>query len=218
MNKITITCLLIVSISFASYSQVYKNLWEKEIKILDSIYSNNSTNGGILFTGSSSIKFWQSPSKDFSNPEIIKMGFGGSQIIDLIENFDKVILKYQPKKIVIYSGENDIELGNSAEIVFGDVCTLYGMIKAKLPTTEVYYISIKPSRNRWSKILEIKKANIMINEYLNSKANGHFIDIFSQMIDFDGLPKDDLFIEDCLHMTKDGYALWIKIIDPYLKD
>ncbi len=218
MNKVSLTYFLIFCISFSSYSQVYKNLWEKEINILDSINSINASREGILITGSSSIKFWQSPSKDFNNPEIIKMGFGGSQIIDLMENFDKVILKYRPEKIVIYSGDNDIELGNSAEIVFGDFCALYGMLKYKLPATEVYYISIKPSRNRWSKVLEIEKANNMINEYLNSKANGHFIDIFSQMIDFDGMPKDDLFIEDCLHMTKDGYALWIKIIEPYLKD
>lgn len=217
MKKIVLLQLFTIFAFFTSFSQQYNNVWVDEIKELDSI-NEGYTKGGILFTGSSSIKFWESPSKDFENSKIIKTGFGGSQIIDLIENFDEVIYKYEPKKIIIYSGDNDIESGKSAEIVFGDFCTLYGMIKVKLPETEVYYISIKPSKNRWSKVIEMRKANTMINEFLNSRSNGHFIDIFSPMIGLNGEPEDDWFIEDCLHMTKEGYELWTKIIGPYIKD
>ncbi len=179
---------------------------------------NLSLQEGILFTGSSSIRFWKDPAKDFNNPKILNRGFGGSQIIDLIENFDQVILKYHPKKIVIYSGDNDIKHGKSAKIVFGDFCTLYGMIKAKLPETEVYYISIKPSINRWSMIIEIKKTNTMINEFLNTKSNTFFVDIFSPMLGLDGKPRKKLFIEDGLHMTKEGYQLWTKILAQYISE
>ena len=90
------------------------------------------------------------------------------------------------------------------------------MIKAKLPNTKVYYIAIKPSLNRWSKVLEMKKANTMINEYLNTKSNGHFVDIFSPMISTEGKPYKKWFIEDGLHMTKEGYQLWTKILTPYI--
>jgi len=172
---------------------------------------------GILFAGSSSARMWKDPAEDFNNPKILNRGFGGSQIIDLIDNFDQVILKYHPQKIVIYSGDNDVETGKSAEIVFGDFCTLYGIIKAKLPNTEVYYLSIKPSLNRWAKVIEIKKANTMINEYLNSKLNASFVDIFSPMIDITGKPSEKWFMEDGLHMTDAGYQLWTKILTPYIK-
>ncbi len=208
----------ILFIAFNLNAQEYDNKWEAEINAFDKLNGESPAQGGILFTGSSSIRFWKTPAKDFNNSTILNRGFGGSQIIDLIEKFDQIIVQYHSKKIVIYSGDNDIEAGKSAEIVFGDFCTLYGMIKAKLPETKVYYIAIKPSLNRWTKVLEMKKANTMINEYLNTKLNGFFVDIFSPMICNDGKPCKKWFIEDGLHMTKEGYELWTKILTPYLKD
>lgn len=213
-NTIFIIFLFISTISFA---QVYENQWKDEINSFSVLDANNPLQNGILFTGSSSIRMWKNPAMDFNNPKILNRGFGGSQIIDLIENFDQVILKYNPKKIVIYSGDNDIQEGKSAEIVFGDFCTLYGMIKAKLPNAEVYYIAIKPSLNRWGKVIEMQKANTMINEYLNSKSNAFFVDVFSPMIDIIGKPSEKWFMEDGLHMTDEGYQLWTKILAPYIK-
>lgn len=206
--------LLISSISFA---QIVNKQWSEEINNFTFLDANKPMQNGILFTGSSSIRMWRDPAKDFNNPKILNRGFGGSQIIDLIENFDQVILKYHPQKIVIYSGDNDIQEGKSAEIVFGDFCVLYGMIKAKLPNTEVYYIAIKPSINRWSKVIEMHKANTMINEYLNTKSSAAFVDVFSPMIDTTGKPSKKWFMEDGLHMTDEGYQLWTKILAPYLK-
>ena len=205
-------------LSLNSFTQEYQNQWKVEINAFDKLNGDSPLQDGILFTGSSSIKFWKDPVKDFNNPNIINRGFGGSQIIDLIENFDQVILKYHPKKVVIYSGDNDVQFGKSAEIVFGDFCTLYGMIKAKLPNTKVYFIAIKPSLNRWAKVLEMKKTNTMINEYLNTKSNGTFVDIFSPMIGFEGKPEKKWFIKDGLHMTDEGYQLWTNILSPYINE
>lgn len=213
-KSILVLFLLASTISFA---QVYENQFKDEINNFAVLDGNNPLQECILFTGSSSIRMWKNPAQDFNNPKILNRGFGGSQIIDLIENFDQVILKYHPKKIVIYSGDNDVEAGKSAEIVFGDFCTLYGMIKAKLPNAEVYYIAIKPSLNRWNKVIEMQKVNTMIHEYLNTKSNATFVDIFSPMIDISGKPSEKWFMEDGLHMTDEGYQLWTKILAPYIK-
>ena len=210
--------ILLLFISSNIFAQVYQKIWQSEIDAFDKLNGANPLQDGILFTGSSSIRMWKDPAKDFNNPKILNRGFGGSQIIDLIENFDQVILKYHPQKIVIYSGDNDIQEGKSAEIVFGDFCTLYGMIKAKLPNARVYYIAIKPSLSRWAKVIEIQKANTMINEYLNAKSNAAFADIFSPMIDLNGKPSEKWFMEDGLHMTDEGYQLWTKILAPYIVD
>ena len=218
MKKLIKLTFLILFVSINSFAQEYQKIWQNEINAFDILNGDNPLQGGVLFTGSSSIKFWKNPAKDFKNPTILNRGFGGSQIIDLIENFDQVILKYHPKKIVIYSGDNDVQEGKSAEIVFGDFCTLYGMVKAKLPNTKIYYIAIKPSLNRWEKVLEMKKANTMINEYLNTKQNGFFVDIFSPMIGVQGKPLEKWFIEDGLHMTKKGYQLWTEILTPFINE
>ncbi|MBE0424350.1 MAG: hypothetical protein IBX66_10490 [Lutibacter sp.] len=210
--------ILFLFISITSFSQEYQKIWQSEIDAFDKLNGANPLQNGILFTGSSSIRMWKNPAKDFNNPKILNRGFGGSQIIDLIENFDQVILKYHPQKIVIYSGDNDIQEGKSAKIVFGDFCVLYGMIKAKLPNAKVYYIAIKPSLNRWNKVIEMQKANILINEFLNSKSNASFVDIFSPMIDINGKPSEKWFMEDGLHITDEGYQLWTKILAPYIVD
>ena len=200
------------------YSQEYENRWSEEIDAFEILNGESPMQEGILFTGSSSIRFWKDPVKDFNNDKILNRGFGGSQIIDLIENFDQIIFKYHPGKIVIYSGDNDVGKGKSAEIVYGDFCTLFGMIKAKLPDTEVVYIAIKPSISRWDKVLEMNKTNTMIHEFLNQQSNGTFVDIFSSMIGLDGKPIKALFIEDGLHMSEEGYQLWTKILMPYIND
>ncbi len=218
MNLKTLFFFFSLSIIFGVNAQEYDDKWKDEINAFDSLNGDSPAQGGILFTGSSSIRFWKDPAKNFNNSTILNRGFGGSQIIDLIEKFDQVILQYHPKKIVIYSGDNDVQVGKSAEIVFGDFCTLFGMIKAKLPETEVYYIAIKPSLNRWAKVLEMKKANTMINEYLNTQKNAAFVDVFSPMISIEGKPCKKWFVEDGLHMTKEGYELWTKILAPYIKD
>ena len=210
--------VFILSIFLASttIAQEYKNLWVESLDKFDQLNGESPMQEGILFTGSSSIRFWKNLAQDFNNPKILNRGFGGSQIIDLVENFDKIILQYHPKVIVIYSGDNDIQSGKSAEIVFGDFCMLYGMIKAKLPNTKMYYISIKPSISRWNKVLEMKKTNTMINEFLNKRSNGAYIDVFSQMIGDNGKPKEKLFISDGLHMNREGYDLWTRIISTCL--
>jgi lysophospholipase L1-like esterase len=42
------------------------------------------------------------------------------------------------------------------------------------------------------------------------------VDIYSPMIDEKGNPKEELFIADRLHMNEKGYAIWKKVIFPYL--
>ena len=215
MKKFSFLLLLVI---FQLNAQEYKNQWVKDFEKFDSINAKSPAQNGILFTGSSSIRFWENPAKDFNDSTILNRGFGGSEIIDLVENFDRIILQYHPQKIVIYSGDNDIEAGKSAEVVYGDFCMLFGMIKAKLPNTKVYYIAIKPSLNRWSKVLEMAKANNLIHEFLNTKQNGTFVDIFSPMIGVEGKPDKKLFREDGLHLSKEGYDLWVQILKPYLNE
>ena len=49
------------------------------------------------------------------------------------------------------------------------------------------------------------------------KRNLKFINVFDAMFNENGSLKD-IFAEDKLHMTTKGYAIWQKIIEPYLVD
>lgn len=212
---VLIACCLIPLIGVGQ-----SNPWQAEFDKFDQQDSKSppTENVTVLFTGSSSIRFWQDPQGDFNNNLILNRGFGGSQIQDLIDNFDRIIVRYKPATIVIYSGDNDIAADKSAEQVFGDFCQLYGMIKAIMPQTNVGYIAIKPSIARWGLALEMQKANNLINQYIKGRDDAWFVDVYSIMIGTDGKPKAELFIEDGLHMSPQGYALWTAAVQPYLKD
>ena len=212
-NIITICLMLLASIAQAQISP-----WQPEFDKFTELdkMQRPAEQDIILFTGSSSIRMWKDPQQDFDNPNILNRGFGGSQIQDLIDNFDRIVLKYNPAMIVIYSGDNDIAAGKSAEQVFGDFCVLYGMIRADLPHCKVIFIAIKPSLARWNIVLEMQKANNFINEYINGSKNAAFADIYSVMIGKDGKPKPEYFLADGLHMTDQGYDLWTAVLKRYL--
>lgn len=169
----------------------------------------------MLFTGSSSIRMWKSLHKDLGN-NALNRGFGGSTYTDLLKDIERVILRYNPKKVFIYSGDNDIASGKSAEEVFTDFRTVFYTIRGRLPNTAIYIISSKPSPSRKQLLPEIIKFNQYAKDFLAYQKNAAYIDIFTPMLDKNGQPRQELFLEDDLHMNKKGYALWTKAIKPHL--
>ena len=69
---------------------------------------NSFPNDAILFVGSSSIRMWKTH-KSFPEYKVVNRGFGGSHISDVIYFIDKVALKYSPKLIIFYAGDNRSE-------------------------------------------------------------------------------------------------------------
>ena len=56
----------------------------------------------------------------------------------------------------------------------------------------------------------------MIEKYLKTQKNAQFADVWKPMLGRDGKPMPDIFIEDNLHMNAKGYAIWQKVLQPYL--
>ncbi|MDX2443883.1 MAG: hypothetical protein QNK30_08790 [Bacteroidales bacterium] len=44
------------------------------------------------------------------------------------------------------------------------------------------------------------------------------MDIYSGMIDYNVLPRKELFIQDGLHMSGEGYSLLPKVLKPHLEE
>jgi lysophospholipase L1-like esterase len=172
----------------------------------------------IVFVGSSSFNFWKSMQQDFPEYPVINRGFGGSELVHAIMYANQIILPYKPKQVVIYSGENDLAVGNvPADSVLARFEKLFNIIRTKYPKVSILYVSIKPSPSRAQLMPEMVKANGMIRDFLKKKKETKFIDVYPLMLDAQGSPRKELFVEDMLHMNATGYAIWIKAIKPYLK-
>ena len=64
--------------------------------------------GAIVLTGSSSIARWNDQAAEALAPlTVIPRGFGGSVMNDVLHYLDRVALKYKPRAILIYEGDND---------------------------------------------------------------------------------------------------------------
>lgn len=172
----------------------------------------------ILLIGSSSFTKWQDVQSYFPGYVIVNRGFGGSTLLDVIRYADDIIFPYQPKQILIYCGENDLASSDAvtAEMVVDRFKVLYGIIRVKLPNTPVAFISLKPSPSRQHLMAKMEAVNKDVKKYLKDKPYTAFIDVYHAMLTKQGQPISNIFIEDNLHMNAQGYAIWKKIIEPYL--
>jgi lysophospholipase L1-like esterase len=172
----------------------------------------------ILFVGSSSFTKWTDVQHYFPAYTIINRGFGGSSLPDLIRYEKDVIIKYHPRQIVIYCGENDIAASDTvtAQLVLERFKKLFSDIRKNLPGVPVIYISMKPSPSRWHLHEKMMEGNKLIEDFLKKQKSTVFISIWKDMLGPDGKPNDDLFIADKLHMNAKGYVIWQQHLKHYL--
>lgn len=189
----------------------------RQFKKMDSVAFPKA--GQILFVGSSSFTMWRDVQDYFPQYPIINRGFGGSSITDLIRYAEDIILPYQPKQVVIYCGENDF--AGDEKLMPAQVAErfyqLFNIIRKKYKKVPIAYVSMKPSPSRTHLMPKFNVANVMIREFLKKKKRTAYIDVYHAMLNADGTPMKDIFLSDNLHMNKKGYAIWQKIIEPYLK-
>lgn len=188
----------------------------QSFKTQDSLHSPPAHS--ILFVGSSSFTKWVDVQDYFPGYTIINRGFGGSSLPDVIRYANDIIFPYNPKQIVIYCGENDLAALDTitANMVFSRFAQLFDLIRNKMPQVPIAFVSLKPSPSRVHLMNKMTSANNMIKDFLKNKNKTAFIDVYSKMLNADGTPMKDIFLEDNLHMNAKGYAIWKKIIEPYL--
>jgi len=218
MLKKFIALVLVVSCAF-EFATAQKPAFYDEIQIFKKADSlNPPPKNAILFVGSSSFRLWKNLNESFPGYTIINRGFGGSHLPEVKYYANDIIFPYEPKQILIYAGDNDLAEGDSvtAYVVFRRFKELFDEIRTKLPATQILFVAIKPSPSRKNIMPRAAQANLLIRGFLQDKMNTAFIDIYNPMLDENGQPKADIFISDNLHMNEKGYAIWTKIIQPYL--
>ena len=217
MKKIKLV-LFLFFFANALYAQQQFPFWNdiQSFKKQDSI--KPPPKNAILFVGSSSFAMWKDVQDYFPGYRIINRGFGGSSLPDVIRYTDDIIFPYRPKQVVIYCGENDLAASDTvtAKTVVGRFKILFGLIRKKLPQIPIAYISMKPSPSRQLLLSKMIDANAQIQKFLQTKKRTVFIDVYKEMIDDEGKPRPELFLADQLHMNKQGYTIWQKLIEPHL--
>lgn len=173
--------------------------------------------GGILFTGSSTITYWNNKlADDFKGFTVIGRGFGGSTIADNIHFADKTVIPHQPRQIVFYAGENDIAAKRTPQGVLEDFQAFVEKVQGELPNVQILYISMKPSGRRAHLQAQFDEGNALIKAYCEATDGLSFVDIKPALLGKDGKAREELFLKDRLHLNPEGYKILQAIIEPLL--
>jgi lysophospholipase L1-like esterase len=165
-----------------------------------------------LFVGSSSIRLWRTLADDMAPVSTLNRGFGGATIGEINANFDLLVARSRPWAIFFYAGENDISEGAAPAQVIADFTRFLELKDAALGDTPVYFISLKPSPLRIGQLAAQRDVNAAIRRLARSRRDLAYVDVASAMLDR-GQPRD-VYVEDGLHMSPGGYAIWTRILRP----
>jgi len=171
----------------------------------------------VLFTGSSSVRLWKNLESKFPKIQIRNTGFGGSTMEELLHYSETLIFSYEPDKIFIYEGDNDIVSGHSTRRIMKATKNLLTKIQFQLPEAKVFLIAAKPSVARWEHRVAYLDLNRSYMKLAKQQGKVEYIDIWNPMLGDDGKPMPDIFVEDNLHMNQKGYSIWAKEMQKYLK-
>jgi lysophospholipase L1-like esterase len=192
--------------------------WQSEIdRFTQSDREHPPRPGGLLFVGSSSIRLWKLDDW-FGELGAINRGFGGSQICDSVHYFEQLVIPHAPRVAVLYAGDNDIAAGKQPAQVHHDFRQFVARLHKSLPSTRLVYIAVKPSLARWHLAPAMRELNALIAKDCAADKQMHFLDVWQPMLNEQGTPRKELFVEDGLHLNEQGYALWTKLLTPTLQD
>ncbi len=219
LRSLWLRVLLLASLLLpAAAIQAATERWAKEI---DALTAADATNpppaGGVVFVGSSSIRMWNTLATDFPGVATINRGFGGSQLADSVQYLDRIVLPYRPRAVVLFAGSNDIASGKTPAQVAADFKAFRTRLHAALPETKLFFLSINPAPSRAKIHDQFAEANALIEADCASDPRCTYVDIATPMLDASGGTRPELFLKDQLHMNADGYAIWKRVLAPYLK-
>ena len=74
--------------------------------------------GAILFAGDSQFYRWKTIHEDLPGYTLVNRGIDGFQFADLLRYFDRLVLPYKPRLIVLHVGGNDVHNGKPREDIW----------------------------------------------------------------------------------------------------
>ena len=216
-NKLIVILCFVFSFEVKSQEYPDPKRFYNEIKSeLEESPFKKSDKPLIVFSGSSSIRFWIDLDKDFIEYDILNRGFGGSIFSDLNYFINELIIKHNPDLIVLYEGDNDIAFNIPTKYIYDDFKKSYELIRKKNENVPIIYIAPKPSPARWDKKNKYDELNNLIKEFCKMKQKTYYFDTWSIMIDNEGNIPKKYFWTDMLHMNKSGYQVWKKNLKPLI--
>ncbi len=204
--------ILIPMIVFAQHERT--DHWKIRVALFDR-EAENAVPGRIVFLGNSITEGFDLR-KHFPDTTIINRGISGDHIDGLLARFDNSVTVWQPQKLFVLIGINDIGALDTEEQILRNYDKLLNVITDSLPDTRVYFNSILPTTPEWENCPKDKI--VRINAELKQRSSDHgftWINIHNEFVTPEGILNRAL-TSDGLHLNAAGYEKWTGILTPYV--
>lgn len=159
----------------------------------------------VAFYGSSTIKSWSDYGAPFDSKETVNLGFNGATLDACVYYFERIILPYTPRSLVLYAGDNDIGNKHSSNIVIDRYVSLLEKVDRHLPGIPVTILGVKLSPTRQSLSSTVESTNQMLQQLARTRPNTIYVDSNAVILDKEGNVDESLFEDDRLHLNRKGY-------------
>jgi lysophospholipase L1-like esterase len=185
-------------------------VWEPEISAFERADREAPPpRDAILFVGSSSIRFWDGLADDMAPMVVIRRGFGGAKLSDLVHFNDRIIVPYAPRAIVIHAGGNELndmpgDRLRTPEEAQADFRSLVARIGERLPGVPIYFLALRPSRLPGARDLFLE----LVRADCEAQPGLHYLDAGAGLALADGSADPRLIRWDFIHLNREGYKAW----------
>ena len=197
----------------------FKSLSENDKKNIGNINNNIVNDNNYLFLGDS-ITYKYDLDKFFPDMPVINSGVNSNKTIDIMNDIKKRVYDYNPSKIFLLIGTNQL-VNQTDEEIFDEIVELTETIHENRKYAHIYVESIYPVNgnidNKHTKIRKnkrIRKINEMLEDYSKNSCID-YIDIYSKLADDEGNLKEE-YTYDALHLTDEGYQVVTDILKEYM--
>lgn len=219
IKKITLLTIISISLLFAISMKVYAE--EKDAIKKDEELRQNEN---ILLLGDSLINLYKT-NLIYEDLPIINSGIAGHSTEDVLKDMEARVYKYNPTKVFILIGTNDIyykrDFPEKERInqTYNNINLIVDKIRKNRPKSDIYVISLLPINDNYEGIYgrhkeDIGKINTKLKKHYAKKEKVTYIDINKKFQNDEGLLKDEYTI-DGLHINNLGYAKLTEILMKY---
>ena len=215
MKKIVLlaAALLLAVASFAQseYNYQKRSLFEQlPIRGNDIVFLGNSiTDGGE----------WN---ELLANPRVKNRGISGDRSSWMLDRLDPIV-GWQPRKLFLLIGTNDLAAGTPAAEVVANVRKIVERFQSESPRTKLYVQSVFPVNDSFKKYAAKHGRHdadiVAVNKGLQALCAEKgivYIDLWTLLADKNGKLRADL-TNDGLHLMGEGYIVWRDAVLPYVK-
>lgn len=221
-RKNILIVLILITLSVSLICNIFQ-LQNKCVNTTETIYKIDEN---IVFFGDSITNQYKI-NEFFPEVNIVNSGISGDEASDLVERIEKDVYRYNPSKVFLLIGINDLNHKVSDKEILENIQKIVNGIKTNRKYAKIYIQSVYPvnheafqehnySFNKDVDAKKIKDFNKKLKELCNEN-NITYIDVFNELDDKDGNLKKIYTVEG-LHINDLGYFKVTSVLQKYIYD